>query len=322
VIRTRQPLCIANVEVWCKEEERTLPIPPIPKSWLGVPMMLEDRVLGVISLQSDEFENLYGRDDQEVLQAMASQAAIALDNAALLRKIREEQTKNVATGRLAAVHSVTAEFVHRMNNVAGTIPVRVEQIKELLDLSDSKYSKIVHYLEAILEDTDSILEAAQTITSSTRTTESLELVDIDTLVSTAIQRIAVPTGITVENKCEPDLPSVLAFSGQLLDTLENLIRNGVEAIEDSGSVTIVGRPLMEDGQRWVAVEIEDTGHGIPPGDLPRIFDLFFSTKPGGMGFGLWGAKTLIESLGGRIDVSSEVGKGTTFTILLSAEKEA
>ena len=109
---------------------------------------------------------------------------------------------------------------------------------------------------------------------------------------------------------------MLALSGRLVDTLEDLIRNGVEATEGSGSVTVVGRTLIADGRNWVSIEIKDTGHGIPSKDLHKIFDLFFSTKPGGMGLGLWGAKVLVESLGGRIDVSSEVGKGTTFTILL------
>jgi len=153
------------------------------------------------------------------------------------------------------------------------------------------------------------------------TTQSLELVSISVLVSTAIQRIGIPSGISVHCKCDQDLPPVLVFSGQLVDVLENIIRNGIEAIEGAGTVTVVCRTLMAENQEWVAIDVEDTGRGISPENLPRIFHLFFSTKPDRIGFALWRAKNLVESLGGKITVASEVGKGTVFTILLPVAKE-
>jgi signal transduction histidine kinase len=111
------------------------------------------------------------------------------------------------------------------------------------------------------------------------------------------------------------------LSNQLIDTLENLIRNGVEAIGGSGSVTIDGRTEVTDAQEWVAIDIEDTGRGIPPDHLSKIFDPFFTTKSSGMGIGLWKAKALIQRLGGEITVQSEVGKGTTFTIRLPVTRD-
>ncbi len=83
VIRTRQSLCPRNVEEEYKRRNLVVRIPPLPKSWLGVPMLLEDRVLGVISLRNDAIPHLYSEDDRDVLQAMAGQAAIAIDNARL-----------------------------------------------------------------------------------------------------------------------------------------------------------------------------------------------------------------------------------------------
>lgn len=331
IIHTKKPIfhvTRAEAEEWSVQSGHKDYFGHLPASWLGVPMMAGKRVLGVIAIYHPTHEYAYNRDDLEILWAMADQAAIALENAALLeekdqvlRSLREEQRKSIAAARLAAVNAVAAGLAHRMNNVAGTIPVRVAQIKEMLDPSDPEYSRFVHYLDAMTEDVEGILRTTQGIRSSTSVSEALEVVNIDMLVSVAIQRIAAPPDILIYNKCDKDLPRVLAFSGQLVDTLENLIRNGMEAIEDSGSVTITGRTLVADSQEWVAIEIEDTGRGIPTKDLSRLFDLFFSTKPGGMGFALWRAKTLVESLGGRIDVSSEVGKGTTFTILLPAEKD-
>lgn len=330
IIRTQSPILHATkeeAETWCTQFGHEEYARAFSASWLGAPMVIKDRTLGVIAVYHPTESHVYDKDDLKILQTIACQAAIALDNTALLeekeqvlRLLREEQAKSIAAGRLAAVNAVAAGFVHRMNNVAGTMPVRVMQIKELLSPDDFNYSKIVHYLDAINEDADNILRMALTIRLP-GTDESLELVDVDILISTAIQRIAVPPGITVDTKCNKDLPPILAFSGQFVDVLENLIRNGVEAIDDSGAVTVEGRTLMTDSQEWVAIEVKDTGRGIPSENLHRIFDLFFSTKPDGMGFALWRAKTFVESLGGRIDVSSAVGNGTTFTILLPVQQK-
>jgi len=327
IIRAKNQLLIVTkeeVEAWYAQPGHKEYVGVIPASWVGVPMMVGEKVLGVIATYHPTRDYVYSGDDLAILQGMANQAAIAIENAALLeekdqalRALREEQGKSIAAGRLAAVNIVAAGFVHRMGNVAGTIPVRVEQIKELLDPVDPKHPRFTHFLEAISEDVEGILKAARAIQTST-TTEPLELVNIDTLVSTAVQRIAAPSNISVCSKYDPGLPPVLVFSGQFVDALENIIRNGIEAIEGVGSVTITCKTLMTENQDRIA--IEDTGRGIPPENLPKIFDLFFSTK-GGMGFALWRTKTLVESLGGKITVASEVDKGTVFTILLPVAKE-
>jgi signal transduction histidine kinase len=335
IIRTKKPMLTttkAEAEVWYAKSEHKEYWGRTFASWLGVPMMAGEKVLGVIATYHSMRDYVYSGDDLAILRGMANQAAVAIDNARLTygleqaveertRQLREEQEKNIAIGRLAAVNTVVAEFVHRMNNIAGTIPVRVELIRELLDTSDPRYPKLAKFLDAISEDVDGILRAAEDIRLSTVTTEPLELVNVGTLVSTAIKRIAVPSSISVYSNCAQDLPPVLVFSGPLVNALENIVRNSIEAIEGSGSVTIVCRTLVAENQEWIAIDVEDTGRGIPPGDLPKIFDLFFSTKPGGMGFALWRAKTLVESLGGKITVSSEVGKGTVFTIFLPVAKE-
>ena len=290
------------------------------RSELATLILDGEDLLAVLNVE-DSVVDAFDEEDARWLEDLAVRAVIAIRAVQAIEDLRQEQWKRLAAGRLAAVNAVAAGFVHKMTNVAGTTPVRVELIKELLDPSYPEYSKIMHYLDAINEDVDGILRTTKAIKSTATATEPLELVNVDILVSTAIQKIAQPPGIVIRNKCREDLPLVFAFSGQLVDTLENLIRNGVEAIETSGSVTIVGKTLVTENQQWVAIEVKDTGHGIPPTDLPRIFDLFFSTKPGGMGFALWRARTLVESLGGRIDASGKVGKGTTLTILLPVPKE-
>jgi len=317
--RDRKTYRVGNVteEPW---KSTFIPFIANVRSELTTPLLDGDTLLGALNVEDPEVD-AFDEEEARWLEDLAVRAVIAIRGAQAYEALQQEQSKNMATARLAAVNAVAAGFVHRMNNIAGTIPVRVEQIRELLDPSSAEHPKIMHYIDAIDEDVDSLLRAAQAIQSSTAT-EPLQLADIDTLVSTAIQRIAAPPGIVIHSRCDRELLLVLAFSGQLVDTLENLIRNGIEAIDGSGSVAVTGRTLVAEGQEWIATEITDTGRGIPPEELPRIFDLFFSTKPGGMGFALWRAKTLVESLGGRITISSRVGQGTTFTILLPAVKEA
>ncbi len=125
VIRTKQPLYIPNVEVWCDENNRTLPLLPLPKSWLGVPVLLAEKVLGVISLHNDGFVDLYDQGDQEVLQAMANQAAIAIDNARLY---------NYAQRRLAVLlevgQALNSNIRLEQQEILGLI---YEQTKRLMD---------------------------------------------------------------------------------------------------------------------------------------------------------------------------------------------
>jgi GAF domain-containing protein len=123
VIRTREPLCLPNVQAWCEETGRQLPIPPIPKSWLGVPMILEDKVLGIISLRSVEYENLYGPDDQEVLQAMAGQAAVAIDNARLYYDTNQRLEALIEVGQAlsSSILLQQAEILAQVHEQAGRL---------------------------------------------------------------------------------------------------------------------------------------------------------------------------------------------------------
>jgi signal transduction histidine kinase len=99
----------------------------------------------------------------------------------------------------------------------------------------------------------------------------------------------------------------------------NLLVNAAHAIDTQGTITL--RTGAEESRVWV--EVEDTGHGISPAHLSRIFDPFFTTKPvgKGTGLGLSVSYSIIEKHGGKIDVSSEPGKGTTFRVWLPVKPE-
>jgi two-component system NtrC family sensor kinase len=111
------------------------------------------------------------------------------------------------------------------------------------------------------------------------------------------------------------LPLIQIERNTFLDVLTSIVKNGVEAIEDQGTVTIKTDLTVRVEKKFLEIQVSDTGKGILPSDLPKIFDLFYTTKGGkGLGFGLWRDRTFIKRLGGEIDVESELGKGSIFTI--------
>jgi signal transduction histidine kinase len=118
--------------------------------------------------------------------------------------------------------------------------------------------------------------------------------------------------IKIELQKAPDLPEVEHDSDQVHQVLLNLLLNAVQAIEKTGTVNV------EIGERdgFASVVVSDTGRGIAPQNLPNIFRPFYTTKGDGTGLGLSLAHRIVEDHHGRIEVSSVLGKGSTFTVLL------
>ena len=119
----------------------------------------------------------------------------------------------------------------------------------------------------------------------------------------------------VEIKCylPADLPTVKIDREMFKQALLNLFLNAEQAMPQGGELTVQG--FCEDN-KWVCLTLIDTGKGMPPEVLAKVFKPFFSTKPGGSGLGLATVKRIVEAHGGTIEVQSEVGRGTKFTIRL------
>jgi len=125
---------------------------------------------------------------------------------------------------------------------------------------------------------------------------------------------APPPGVELIREIEPGLPAVRADRDQILQVLLNLVRNAVEAMPDGGPVRVTAR---REGEA-VVFSVTDSGPGISPEDLPRVFEPYFTTKEGGTGLGLAIARRIAEEHGGRLDLESTPGRGATFTLRLPA----
>lgn len=148
--------------------------------------------------------------------------------------------------------------------------------------------------------------------------DQLEDVDVAALVHDVLDFVALDleqAQVTLVTEIAPALPPLRADAGKLERALLNLVINARQAMPAGGTLTVRARPT-ERGE--VLIEVQDTGCGIPEEDWPRVFQSFFSTKPGGIGLGLAIVRRTIEDLGGRIRFTSQVGQGTTFHITLPA----
>jgi two-component system sensor histidine kinase HydH len=121
-------------------------------------------------------------------------------------------------------------------------------------------------------------------------------------------KVAREYGDTLATRADPQ---------RLRQAIWNLCLNAVQAMPDGGELRVGARPLRERGGR-LQISITDTGQGIADGDLPHIFEPFFSTKPEGSGIGLALVYRVVEEHGGSIEVRSRVGEGTTFILTLPA----
>jgi hypothetical protein len=127
---------------------------------------------------------------------------------------------------------------------------------------------------------------------------------------------------SIEKRLElqEDLPPVYVDGKQIQQVLLNLILNAVQAMPAGGLLTITSQLVELDGKQWVRVSIADTGQGIPPLILGKIFTPFFTTKAQGTGLGLAICHKLVTQHQGTIAVTSEDGRGTVFTVSLPADK--
>jgi signal transduction histidine kinase len=290
----------------------------------------DDEVLGVLFLESARLA-AFDAQDVELLEALAQEAVIAILNAtqhqrlqAVHQALQSEQARRVAAERWAVMGQAATALAHRINNLIGIVPASAGEIRNSLaglELPQQERAWIEANLERIERNAQFILKMASALFRPFQETGPRLQLDVNLMLSEALQMACLPPDVEVQRDLDTGLPAV--ESNLLLqDIFLELITNARRAMADRPVKRLALRSRALEGQqeRWVVVEIQDTGTGISPGDMADIWKMFKPTAEG-LGFGLWWVRTFIEQQGGTIACHSEPGSGTIFTIRLPGHKQ-
>jgi GAF domain-containing protein len=286
------------------------------KAFIGMSLQAGGVELGVLYINFRE-PHPFTSDEIRVVEILANQAAVAIQNARQIEALQKLREQRLAAERWATLGKAAANLAHRINNTAGLIPVVAQDLEELLAdvaLEEERRQEVDADLQRIERNTRFTLQMADALFKPFEDLPAEEC-DVNALLEESISVANVPEDVALKTEYADELPKVIA-SRRLADVFVELMTNAVKAMPDGGELEIGSRL---GGEGWVEVWFSDTGHGIPPESQDKIFDLFFTTSEGSLGFGLWWVKTFLEQQGATIDVESELGKGTTFTVRLPVE---
>ena len=292
----------------------------VMRSILSVPLIIKGSLVGVIQAL-DSRPGRLSLGAVPLVESLASSAAIALENARLyedlharLHELRQAQTQLVQTAKMAAFGDLAAGVAHELNtpltSILGYSEMLLEQAApdsrartrlEAIGRQATKARDIVRSLLDFAQQQDYIVDRA----------DFNELLQQSLLL---VRQRLENNGITVREQYEPGLPRPVVDVSRMKQVFLNVCSNALHAMPRGGTLTV----RSERSGNGVAASFIDTGEGIPPENTHRIFEPFFTTRPVGEGTGLGLSVSLgiVQAHGGRIEVQSHVGKGSTFVVWL------
>jgi PAS domain S-box-containing protein len=239
------------------------------------------------------------------------------------KALKETQARLVQAEKLASLGSLAAGVAHEINNPLGGILIYASLLMEEFAAEDDPR---VQDLKRIVEEGSRCKEIVRSLLEFGRQTEStLELVDINKAINDGLfflEHQAIFHDVKIVKNFDPSLPLVQGNQNQFKQVFMNIMVNGAEAMSDEGGTLTITTGTSPDASS-IFIAFHDTGMGISREIQSKIFDPFFTTKGLGKGTGL-GLSTsygIIQSHHGNIEVESECGKGTTFTVVLPTSIE-
>ena len=235
------------------------------------------------------------------------------------RELVDMQARLIQSEKLASLGKLAAGIAHEINNPLGGVLIYTHLLLEDADKDSAQYEN----LKKVIKETTRCKDIVKGLLEFSRPKEP-EMVPTD--INEAINRalaIFEPQALFQNIKVNrefSEVPKVIADSSQLQQVFTNIISNAAEAMAGSGILTI--RTSLDNRAGRIKIEFTDTGHGIRPEDMNRLFEPFFSTKEVGKGTGLGLAISygIVQRHQGFIEVRSEIGRGSTFAVLLPVKR--
>jgi PAS domain S-box-containing protein len=234
---------------------------------------------------------------------------------------KEAQEALIQAERLAVTGRLAASLAHEINNPLQSVIGCLALAQEVL----AEGAEVSQYIQIAVEELDRTAGIVDRLRDLHRRSqpEDRERADLDALLEQVLalnEKRFRDRGIEVIWQAETDLPVLLLIPNRVQQVFLNLALNAIEAMPEGGQLKVTtARTSDPEGAR---ITFADSGTGIPPEELPHLFEPFYSTKEEGLGLGLYVSRNIVQEHGGHIEVESQAGKGTSATIWLPCEDGA
>jgi signal transduction histidine kinase len=275
---------------------------------------------GFLAVRDDRLRDAFSREEVQLLAGLANQVAVTVENSQLYQQMKEKD-------RLAALGEMAAGLAHEIRNPLGSIKASAQYLSETSEQPEGRGE----FLDIIVDEVDRLNRVVSSFLDYARPPHTdPQPIYVNSAVQLTLQFLrpecdsaAVGLHVTMD----PDLPKVRIDIEHLRQVLINLVQNAVQAMASGGDIYVETRTqdrfrIGGGARRWVQISVRDTGPGIAPDLLANLFVPFVTTKQQGTGLGLSISQRIVSEAGGRIDVRSRQGFGTTFVVLLPAEPDS
>ena len=275
---------------------------------------------GFLAVRDDRLRDAFSREEVQLLAGLATQVAVTVENSQLYQQMKEKD-------RLAALGEMAAGLAHEIRNPLGSIKASAQYLSETAEQREDRGE----FLDIIVDEVDRLNRVVSSFLDYARPAHTdPEPIYVNSAVQLTLQFLRPECDsaeVELHVAMDPDLPKVRIDIEHLRQVLINLVQNAVQAMTSGGDIYVETRTqdrfrIGGGARRWVQISVRDTGPGIAPGLLANLFVPFVTTKQQGTGLGLAISQRIVSETGGRIDVRSRQGVGTTFVVLLPAEPDA
>jgi signal transduction histidine kinase len=295
----------------------------VTRSLAAVPIVYKGETLGVLEAVNKIGNAHYTEDDLTILETLASQAAVALQNARLMDRVQK------SLNEMAQLDKMKADFIaiasHELRTPLGLILGHSTFLREIVTEEHKSQLDIIvrnaMRLKEIVDNMANIDNVQRGMASLRRRSVSIRLVIEEVLDS--FHEEAREKRVALRKEIKPDDILIEGDASKIAIALSNLVKNAIVFTDSGGHVMVAAEQIPG----YVKVSVMDDGVGIPARDLPHIFERFYQVEShltrrhGGMGLGLSVARVMIEMHGGRIWAESVEGKGSNFTFILPHEPD-
>jgi C4-dicarboxylate-specific signal transduction histidine kinase len=291
------------------------------RTGLFVPMLRNDEQIGSLAIGRLHIEP-FTEKEIELVTDFAAQAAIALEITRRERQLRELQMQLAHTNRVVTVGELSASITHEVNQPIAAARNNVIAALHFLDVNPPDLREVREALAAAVKDTDRVSAIVGRMRAlMQKASPRLDPVDMNEALQEVVELTrgeALKNGVSVKTQFA-SLPIITGDRVQLQQVVLNLILNALQAmgaVSEGARQVIVTTRQIELNDLYVGVQ--DTGPGLSPETLSRLFEPFYTTKPNGMGMGLTICRSIVEAHGGRLWVSACQPRGALFQFAIPA----